>query len=54
MMLGVNVLDSLSLQVVSNLVIRGVTQSDLCIVTGFDPFNLPTCDQLQRGWDHSH
>ena len=31
----------------------GVTQSDLRIVTGFGPFNLPTCDQLQRGRDHS-
>ena len=40
--------------VVSKPVIRGVTQSDLCIVTGFGPFNLPTCDQLQRGRDHSH
>ena len=34
-------------------VVRGVTQSDLCMVTGFGPFNLPTCDQLQRGRDHS-
>ena len=35
-------------------VVRGVTQSDLRIVTGFGPFNLPTCNQLQRGRDHSH
>ena len=54
MVLGVNVLNSLSLIVVLRPVIRGVTQSDLRIVTGFGPFNLPTCDQLQRGRDHSH
>ena len=35
------------------LVVRGVTQSYLRIVTGFGPFNFPTCDQLQRGRDHS-
>ena len=34
-------------------VVRGVTHSDLRMVTGFGPFNLPTCDQLQRGRDHS-
>ena len=34
-------------------VVRRVTQSDLCIVTGFGLFNLLTCDQLQRGRDHS-
>ena len=39
--------------VVSKPVIRGVTQSDLRIATGFGPFNLLTCDQLQRGRDHS-
>ena len=40
--------------IMSKPVIRGVTQPDLCIATGFSSFNLPTCDQLQREQDHSH
>ena len=35
-------------------VVRGVTQSDLSLATGFGPFNLPTCGPLPKGRDHSH
>ena len=29
------------------------TLSDNCMTTGFGPFELPTCELLQRGRDHS-
>ena len=32
---------------------QGSTQSDLCVTTGFGPFNLPTRGSLQKGRDHS-
>ena len=34
-------------------VIRGGTFTDHSWVTGFGPFNLPTCDMLPKGRDHS-
>ena len=33
---------------------QGNTLSDLSLVTGFGPFNRPTCGPLTKGRDHSH
>ena len=35
-------------------VIRGVSQSDYGLATGFGPFNLTTCGPLLKGRDHYH
>ena len=33
---------------------QGSTLSDLSLITGFGPFNRPTCGPLPKVWDHSH